>query len=418
VLVPDPDLLTVIDLLFARTLETGRRRIGLPQGSPLSPIFANLVLEHLDERLRRAGYPVVRYSDDVAIFATSRDDALEAARVASMAAEELGMSLSGDKTDAMSFEAGFCFLGEDFGTRYPPVVESRIDVPEERTVYVGAAGGRVRIDEGRVVVERDEEQLPGVPAGLVARIVCCGPVGVTAGLRNWALSAGVELVFCSQRGRYLGQIISGHANRVERLRHQLAVADTPERFLPLARQVVEAKVRKQAVLLRRMMRKESARELAESVEMMEGYAGMLPDAGSREEIMGLEGAAARAYFQALTVCVDPAFGFTGRNRRPPLDVVNSALSFGYAILLSEAVSALVAAGLNPAVGFLHTDQDGRPSLALDLVEEFRPPIADQVVMDAACARSTAVRTKTPVGCCSRPQAARSWEMATNTGCCR
>lgn len=382
VLVSDPDLLTVIDLLFARTLQTGRRGIGLPQGSPLSPIFANLVLEHLDERLRRAGYPLVRYSDDVVIFATSRDDALEAARVVSMAAEELGMSLSVDKTDAMSFEAGFCFLGEDFGTRYPPVVENRIDVPEERTVFVGAAGGRVRIDEGRVVVDRDEQQLLDVPAGLVARIVCFGPVGVTAGLRNWALSAGVELVFCSQRGRYLGQIMSGHVNHLERLRHQLAVADTPERFLPLARQMVEAKVRKQAVLLRRMMRKESARELAESVEKMESYAGMLPDAGSREEIMGLEGAVARAYFQALTVCVNPVFGFTGRNRRPPLDVVNSALSFGYAILLSEAVSALVAAGLNPAIGFLHTDQDRRPSLALDLIEEFRPLIIDQVVMEA------------------------------------
>jgi CRISPR-associated protein Cas1 len=109
---------------------------------------------------------------------------------------------------------------------------------------------------------------------------------------------------------------------------------------------------------------------------------MLPEAGSREEIMGLEGAAARAYFQAWAVCVDPAFGFTGRNRRPPLDVVNSALSFGYAILLSEAVSALVATGLDPAIGFLHSEHDGRPSLALDLVEEFRPLVVDQVVMEA------------------------------------
>lgn len=109
------------------------------------------------------------------------------------------MRLGADKTDAMSFEAGFCFLGEDFGTRYPPVIEDRIDVPDERTVFVAAAGSRVRIDQGRVVVERDEQELLDVPAGLVARIVCFGPVGVTAGLRNWALSSGVELVFCSQR---------------------------------------------------------------------------------------------------------------------------------------------------------------------------------------------------------------------------
>ncbi|HKR48600.1 MAG TPA: CRISPR-associated endonuclease Cas1 [Pseudonocardiaceae bacterium] len=320
VLVPDPELMAVLDLLLARPLHgPGQRRnrsgIGLPQGSPLSPTLANLGLEHLDDRLRRAGYPVIRYGDDMAIFATSRDDALEAGRVASTAAREIGMTLGDDKTGAMSFEDGFCFLGEDFGTRYPPVIENRIDVPEERTVFVGAAGSRVRIGEGRVVVERDEEELLDVPAGLVARIVCFGPVGVTAGLRNWALSAGVELVFCSQRGRYLGQAISGHVNRVERLRNQLVASDTPSRFLPLARQLVEAKIRKQAVLLRRMMRKQSARELAESVEMMESYAGMLPDAETREEIMGLEGAAARAYFQAWTACVDPAFEFAGRNRQ-------------------------------------------------------------------------------------------------------
>ncbi|MGH3529673.1 MAG: CRISPR-associated endonuclease Cas1, partial [Pseudonocardiaceae bacterium] len=387
VLIPDPGLMAVMNLLLTRPLRgPGRRRnlpgIGLPQGSPLSPIFANLMLEQLDDRVRRAGYPIVRYSDDIAIFATSRDDALEAGRVASAAAEEIGMNLGADKTDAMSFEAGFCFLGEDFGTRYPPVIENRIDVPEERTVFVGAAGSRIRIGEGRIIVERDEEELLDVPAGLVARIVCFGPVGVTAGLRNWALSSGVELVLCSQRGRYLGQIVSGHTGRIERLRHQLTAADTPERSLPLARQLIDAKIRKQAVLLRRLMRKDTARALAESVEMMESYADMLPDAGSRDGIMGLEGAAARAYFQAWTACVDPAFGFTGRNRRPPLDVVNSALSFGYAILLSEAVSALVATGLDPGIGFLHADHDGRPSLALDLVEEFRPLIVDQLVMEA------------------------------------
>jgi CRISPR-associated protein Cas1 len=387
VIVPDPELMEIVDLLLTRPLPgLGRRRnptgIGLPQGSPLSPIFANLVLEHFDDRLRREGYPVVRYSDDAAILATSRDDALEAHRIASKAAEEIGMTLGEDKTDIMSFETGFCFLGEDFGTRYPPVVENRIDVPDERTLFVSAAGSRVRIDEGRVVVERDEQELLDVPAGLVARIVCFGPVGVTAGLRNWALSTGVELVFCSQRGRYLGQIIGGHTNRVQRLRHQLAVAETPDRYLPVAREIVAAKIRKQAVLLRRVMRKDTAQELAESVGIMEGYAVMLPEAVTREEIMGLEGAAARAYFQAWVACVDPSFGFTGRNRRPPLDVVNSALSFGYAILLSEAVSALVATGLDPAIGFLHTDQDGRPSLALDLVEEFRPLVVDQIVMEA------------------------------------
>ena len=121
VLVPDPELMAVLDLLLTRPLHGPGRRparagVGLAQGSPLSPILANLVLEHFDDWLRRTGYPVVRYSDDVAVFATSQDDALEAWRAASNAAEEIGMTLGEDKTEAMSFETGFCFLGEDFGT--------------------------------------------------------------------------------------------------------------------------------------------------------------------------------------------------------------------------------------------------------------------------------------------------------------
>ncbi|MGH3926198.1 MAG: CRISPR-associated endonuclease Cas1, partial [Pseudonocardiaceae bacterium] len=110
---------------------------------------------------------------------------------------------------------------------------------------------------------------------------------MTAGLRNWALSSGVELVFCSQRGRYLGQVVSGHDNRADRLRTSSPLRTARSGNSILARQLVEAKIRKQSVLLRRAMRKDSARELAESIEMMEGYADMLPDVGSREEIMGL-----------------------------------------------------------------------------------------------------------------------------------
>jgi CRISPR-associated protein Cas1 len=384
-LVDDAPLIAVLDLLLDRRTHGAARRDGsgapggLPQGGPLSPLFANLVLEHLDERLRRAGFPLVRYGDDVAAAATTVEEAVEAGRIAAVAAEELDMDLG--CADVMSFAEGFTFLGEDFGPRYPPVIDHRTEIPERRTVYLGVAGSRARIDEGRVVVHRDEEELLDVPAGLIARLVCFGPVAVSAGLRNWALSSGVEMVFCSQRGRYLGQIVSGHTDRVRRLRRQIELSASPDRYMPLARAIVEAKIRKQAVLLRHLMRKESACELAEAVGAMQGYADMLAEAGNRDDVMGLEGAAARAYFQAWVTTIDPAFRFTGRNRRPPLDVVNSALSFGYAVLLSEATSALAAAGLDPAIGLLHADADGRPSLALDLAEEFRPLIVDQVVME-------------------------------------
>ncbi|MFI5592862.1 CRISPR-associated endonuclease Cas1 [Amycolatopsis sp. NPDC051758] len=247
---------------------------------------------------------------------------------------------------------------------------------------LGVQGSGAWVEDGRLVVVKDEERLLDVPIGLVARIVCFGAVGVSAGLRNWALSAGIELVFCSHRGRYLGQTISGPAVRASRLRRQLHVAQDPARSLPPARAMVAAKLRKQFVLLRRTMRGESAEELGAAISAIESYVAMLPQATSRDELMGLEGAAARAYFQSWRAFLPGDLGFTGRNRRPPRDVVNAALSFGYALLVSETTSALVAAGMEPSVGLLHAEDGDRPSLVLDLAEEFRPLVVDQLVLEA------------------------------------
>src|SRR5262249_56846225 len=133
--------------------------------------------------------------------------------------------------------------------------------------------------------------------------------------------------------------------------------------------VVEAKIRKQVVLLQRAGRRDTARDMSQAVHAMRGYAAMLPEAQGRDEIMGLEGAAAREYFQAWAAMLDPELSFTGRNRRPPRDVVNSALSFGHAVLLSETVSALAAAGLDPAIGFLHTDDDRPLAGATDMPDQ-------------------------------------------------
>jgi len=135
-------------------------------------------------------------------------------------------------------------------------------------------------------------------------------------------------------------------------------------------------------VLRRLARRGNAEVVAEAAGLMGQLLAMLPDASTREELMGVEGAAARAYFGALGAVVPDELAFPGRSRQPPLDVVNAALSYGYAILAGEAVSALCAAGLDPAIGLLHSDADRRPSLALDLMEEFRPQIVDQVVLAA------------------------------------
>ncbi len=394
-LVDDEELLAVVDVLLRRQCQDrrGRRRAvrGLAQGSAISPLLANLVLAGVDGRVLEVGFPLVRYADDMAVGAASREEAWEAVRAVSHAVEEVGMALGADNTAVMSFEEGFSFLGEDFGPRYPPSTpEARVVEPERKVLYAGLQGGRIRTAEGRVVVEsKDDAEVLDLPSTQVGRIVCFGAVGVSAGVRSWAMSSGVDVVFASRRGGYLGSMVSGEsAARADRIRRQVQIEGTPQ-GLAIAARVIEAKVRKQVVVLQRFGRRSNAGETAEAITQMRHALAMVPEATTREELMGLEGAAAAAYFPAFGALLPADLAFVTRSRRPPMDVANAALSFLYTILLGECTTALVSAGLEPAIGVLHSDHESRPSLALDLMEEFRPLIVDQVVM--TCARQGALK---------------------------
>ena len=184
-------------------------------------------------------------------------------------------------------------------------------------------------------------------------------------------------------GADLGSLVGAEpGTKVTRLRAQLA-AQGGRRAIELARTIVDAKVRKEIVVLQRLGLREHAPIIGEAIHQMRQALVLVPDADSTEELMGLEGASAAAYFPALGALMPEGLAFSHRTRQPPLDIANAALSFLYTILTAECVSALVAAGLDPAIGLLHADADRRPSLALDLVEEFRPQVVDQVLVQVA-----------------------------------
>ena len=388
-LLPDDSLDPLIDLLTHRLVATRRglkETRGVPQGTALSPMLANLILVDLDDALLDRGLPVVRYADDFVVLGVSRDTVLEAARVATDALEGIGMSLGEDKTEVMNFDDGFCFLGEDFGSRYPPSTDShRVEVPTRRILYCGRQGSRVFTKNGRVVVEsKDNTTLADVPKNLVSRIVCFGAVSLAAGTRSWTLDEGTDVVFLSRRGNYQGQqLAAADGSRVARLCAQLKFVSDPALTLPVARRIVDAKISHQITLLQRFTRPEDAESVESALRTAREMRRMLVDASTVDEVFGLEGAAAGAYFKAYGQLLPDDLAFTVRSRRPPMDVANSALGYGYAILVSECVSALVAAGLDPNIGVLHKASGRRPGLALDLMEEFRPLIIDQVVLTAA-----------------------------------
>lgn len=359
---------------------------GLPQGTSLSPLTTNLVLTQLDLAMYGQGFPIIRFADDFVVPVVSETDGWEAMRVATAALDNLDMGLSPEKTSIMSFEEGFTFLGEDLGPRFPPQLENhRVPKQTDRVVYVGNQGARVRRNSGRLIVEsKSDEELLNVPLAHVLRIVLFGSVGLSAGVRSWALATGVDVIFLSRNGNYIGKF-QGLSNsaRIARLKSQINCSENLEDSMVFARAVIASKLAHQVTMLRRFPDRDRPEDGRNAIAQIQNCLRMIPDAKEREELMGLEGAAARVYFKHYGSLFPEELQFELRSRRPPADVANSALGYGYAVLLGECISALSAAGLDPAIGLLHSDEDGRPSLGLDLMEEFRPYVVDQVVLSLA-----------------------------------
>ena len=244
------------------------------------------------------------------------------------------------------------------------------------------AGARVHVKAGRVLVDAPGS-LPAtsVPKNSVTRIVLSGNVGLSAGARSWTMRSGVDVVSLSRRGSYQGTLIgSNRGTHASRLLSQVDLTGDRERRIRLAASLIGAKIRGQIHVLTRIARRDEAVHVADTTAHMHAWRRSLAGARTLDEVMGIEGACSNAYFDALAACVPADVTFDGRSRRPPRDLPNAALSYGYAILLSECVSALHAAGLEPSLGIAHAPTDKRPSLALDLMEQFRPLLVDQTVM--------------------------------------
>ena len=400
--VHDTDITDVVEQLLGRTVGNGKMRgttlPGLPLGCPLSPVLMNLVLVDLDDALNAAGFTVVRYADDIVVVGESKEELEDAARFCQRILRSFNMQLGDDKTDIMTFDDGFAFLGEDFGPKYPPAMPlQRVQEPENRVLYLGAQTAHARISKGRLIVEDRQKgggnggahgggkptKLFDVPCGHVSRIVAFGSVAISSGLRSWAMYNGVDIVLASRRGSYLG-IMQGTKTETHsaRLITQVEINDTP-RQLEISCAIIRAKIHKQIVVLQRFSKRESEEKVSNAITNMRKFMTMLDDTASIDEAMGLEGAAAKEYFAAYGALLPNELAFTTRSRQPPLDLANASLSFLYTVLLGECVTALRAAGMDPGLGVLHNPQAKRPSLALDLLEEFRPLVADQVVLNAA-----------------------------------
>jgi len=258
------------------------------------------------------------------------------------------------------------------------------------TLYVTTEGAWLHKDGANVVLDVDGQTKGRVPIHKLESLVCIGRVLISPVLLGFCAEHGVCVCFLSRHGRFLARVEGPVSGNVLLRRRQYQCADDEAQCMSIVSHLLQGKLHGQRSVMARALRdhgdtlSEVARQgLADSVQRLQRITDRLWTATSVDEMRGLEGDAARIYFSVFDHLIripDPKLRFAGRSRRPPKDAVNALLSFLYTLITHDCRGALEAVGLDPAVGFLHRDRPGRPSLALDLLEGFRPMLADRLAL--------------------------------------
>lgn len=255
------------------------------------------------------------------------------------------------------------------------------------TLFVMTEGSYLAKDGDTVAVRIEKQTKARLPFHNLDGIVCLGRIGLSPQLMQAASQAGISISLLDHRGRFRAAIQGFTSGNVLLRREQYRAADDESRALNIARSFVLGKLGNCRTVLRRAIR--DANSLEPRVQVLEQAAVRMKigidaaqKATSLEQLRGIEGEAATQYFAAFNALqsnFQKNFAFEKRSKRPPLDPINSLMSFIYTLLTHDLRSACESVGLDAAVGYLHRDRPGRPGLALDLMEEFRPWLADRLV---------------------------------------
>lgn len=247
-------------------------------------------------------------------------------------------------------------------------------------VYLSLEGENVLANKAQQVVAR-------YPLHTLQTIVSFSYAGASPALMGACAERGVGLAFCTPRGRFLARVCGETGGNVLLRREQYRIADDGQRSCFIARNMIFGKLSNAAASLQRTLRDHAPRVtdcgLEDAARQIKELLPLVLDVSDLEALRGLEGVGAAAYFGVfdhLLLSRKEDFSFRGHSRRPPLDRVNAMLSFAYSLLAHDCASALESVGLDSYVGFLHRDRPGRTSLALDLMEELRPCMADRFVL--------------------------------------
>jgi len=248
------------------------------------------------------------------------------------------------------------------------------------TLYLTEQHSYVHKDGETLVVRKADKSKVTVPMLKVDQVVVLGDVTLSAATIEALLVGGVEVCFCTRWGRFRGRLAGDWTkNSLVRLEQHRGHHD-PERSLALARLFVWGKLSNMRTVLLRANRKRGSAEIVEACARLKNAAETALGARRPDQLLGIEGSGTAAYFGVFGQLLTGPFEFHGRVKRPPRDPVNALLSLGYTILINNLCSAASIVGMDPYVGFFHSSQYGKPALALDIAEEFRPVVVDSTVL--------------------------------------
>jgi len=412
----DPVVNTIINWMQAPVRyqdQLIQRKNGLPQGSPISPLMANLMLDDFDSDMREQGFKLIRFADDFIILCKSPEEAKMAESAAQYSLHEHGLKLNPDKTRITSMEQGFRYLGYlfvndmalDVGGQKerntppkPPAPNSWLAHLAEHTPHTINQNTSLeqlhqqiklrqplplgeRNEEGtmlcitgqsclittrnkHLIAHRDDHCIYDLPWNSLQAVILFGNHHITTPAMHTALEHNIPIHFASSMGDYKGTLWSGQpANTGHQLwLQQIACFSESRQALQATKEIVDARLRHIKETLRQRQRPTMAIDQAIKA---------LPFADNLSTIRGHEGQATREYFAQLATILPDEIGFNGRNRRPPKDPFNVLLSLGYTLLYGYSDSIIRSIGLLPWQGFYHQTRGKHAALASDLMEPFR-----------------------------------------------
>lgn len=415
-------LLDLIGLWLEGFSDTGR---GLPQGSPISPLLANLYLDDVDEAIAGRGIRLVRFADDFVLLCKDRVRAGRARERMERLLADYGLRLHPDKTRIVPFQQGFRFLGHLFvrslilkevdegeddpmetavaalqrpslppGTA-PAVADDPKPASDEglspglRVLYVTEPGRLLDVrnqafavregtarsaDDGGTSVSGEE--LIAIPWARVDRIELYPNTRASDAALLHAAATGRQVAYVNGRGETLATVEKPALDRgglhLAQARHGL---DAGLRF-DLAGRLVDGRLRNQRALLRRLNRRRKNPEVVAALTRLNRVIRKVPHARDLSRLLGIEGEGTALYWPALGRTLEHGWSFRHRRRRPPRDPVNLLLSFLSSLLYRDLGVMIARRGLHPGFGALHASRDGHPACASDLIEAFRAPLVE------------------------------------------